>query len=57
MAESGPILPEAIQRRTGIFTVNGRLQRNPENSDVIVITAGVPRKPGMSRDDLLKGKL
>ncbi|MBI2846292.1 MAG: malate dehydrogenase [Chloroflexi bacterium] len=23
------------------------------NSDVIVITAGVPRKPGMSRDDLL----
>lgn len=24
------------------------------NSDVIVITAGVPRKPGMSRDDLLK---
>jgi malate dehydrogenase len=24
-----------------------------ENSDVIVITAGLPRKPGMSRDDLL----
>jgi malate dehydrogenase len=24
------------------------------NSDVVVITAGLPRKPGMSRDDLLK---
>ena len=25
-----------------------------KNSDVIIITAGVPRKPGMSRDDLLE---
>ena len=24
-----------------------------EGSDVVIITAGVPRKPGMSRDDLL----
>src|SRR5579863_9326593 len=24
------------------------------NSDIIVLTAGFPRKPGMSRDDLLK---
>lgn len=24
-----------------------------ENSDVVIITAGVPRKPGMSRDDLV----
>src|SRR6186713_387493 len=24
-----------------------------ENSDVVIITAGLPRKPGMSRDDLL----
>ena len=24
-----------------------------KNSDVIIITAGVPRKPGMTRDDLL----
>jgi malate dehydrogenase len=24
-----------------------------EGADVIIITAGVPRKPGMSRDDLL----
>ena len=27
--------------------------KDTENSDVIIITAGVPRKPGMSRDDLL----
>ena len=27
--------------------------RDIKNSDVIIITAGVPRKPGMSRDDLL----
>ncbi|MBI1859740.1 MAG: malate dehydrogenase [Deltaproteobacteria bacterium] len=25
-----------------------------ENSEIVVITAGLPRKPGMSRDDLLK---
>ena len=24
------------------------------NSDVVIITSGLPRKPGMSRDDLLK---
>ena len=28
--------------------------KDTENSDVIIITAGVPRKPGMSRDDLLE---
>ena len=27
------------------------------NSDVIIITAGVPRKPGMTRDDLLSTNL
>ena len=27
--------------------------KDTENSDVIIITAGVPRKPGMTRDDLL----
>ena len=25
-----------------------------KNSDVVIITAGIPRLPGMSRDDLLK---
>ena len=27
--------------------------KDTENSDVIIITAGIPRKPGMTRDDLL----
>ena len=27
--------------------------RDTKNSDIVVITAGVPRKPGMSRDDLI----
>ena len=27
------------------------------NSDVIIITAGIPRKPGMTRDDLLETNL
>src|SRR4051812_36434543 len=25
-----------------------------ENADIVIVTAGVPRKPGMSRDDLLE---
>jgi len=28
--------------------------RDTSDSDVVVVTAGIPRKPGMSRDDLLK---
>jgi len=28
--------------------------RETANSDLVVITAGIPRKPGMSRDDLLR---
>jgi len=28
--------------------------KDSDGSDIIVITAGLPRKPGMSRDDLLK---
>src|SRR5262245_63211700 len=27
--------------------------KDTANSDIVVITAGIPRKPGMSRDDLL----
>ena len=27
------------------------------DSDIVVITAGFPRKPGMSRDDLAAGQL
>lgn len=38
---------------TGISTSNGDYSATA-GSDVVVITAGFPRKPGMSRDDLLK---
>jgi malate dehydrogenase len=38
---------------TGISTANGDYSATAA-SDVVVITAGFPRKPGMSRDDLLK---
>ena len=52
MAESGPIMGSDA-RAMGISTANGDY-RGTENSDIIVITAGLTRKPGMSRDDLLR---
>ena len=52
MAESAPIL-STDARATGISTGTGDY-RETANSDIVVITAGFPRKPGMSRDDLLK---
>src|SRR5215469_12607638 len=52
MAESGPILG-ADAKVEGISTATGDYDVTT-NSDIIVITAGFPRKPGMSRDDLLK---
>ena len=53
MAESAPIPGIRCARATGISTAGGDYKETA-NSDVIVITAGIPRKPGMSRDDLLK---
>jgi malate dehydrogenase len=52
MMESGPITG-TDSRGTGISTGNGDYSATA-GSDVVVITAGFPRKPGMSRDDLLK---
>jgi len=52
MAESAPILGSDAGA-IGISTNTGDY-RETANSDIIVITAGFPRKPGMSRDDLLK---
>ncbi|HKR66218.1 MAG TPA: malate dehydrogenase [Thermoanaerobaculia bacterium] len=47
MMETAPVEKyDSILR--GINTYDGT-----EDSDVVVITAGLPRKPGMSRDDLL----
>jgi malate dehydrogenase len=48
LAESAPI--EGYDSRlTGTNNY-----KDTANSDIVVITAGIPRKPGMSRDDLLK---
>src|SRR5258706_13731561 len=52
MLESTPITGSDAHV-TGISTASGDYKETA-NSDVVVITAGFPRKPGMSRDDLLK---
>src|SRR5258708_32769249 len=52
MMQSGP-LTRSDSRGRGISTSNGDYSATA-GSDVVVITAGFPRKPGMSRDDLLK---
>jgi malate dehydrogenase len=39
---------------TKVVGVGGGSYDGTENSDVVVITAGLPRKPGMSRMDLLE---
>ena len=51
MLESTPIT-RADARAVGISTAAGDYKATA-NSDIVVITAGFPRKPGMSRDDLL----
>src|SRR5947209_18793779 len=48
LAETAPI--EGYDSR--LVGTNG--YKETANSDVVIITAGLPRKPGMSRDDLLK---
>jgi malate dehydrogenase len=52
MLESGPIT-RTDSRATGASTASGDYSATG-GSDIVVITAGFPRKPGMSRDDLLK---
>ncbi len=52
MLESAPI-SRTNSRAVGISTNTGDY-RETANSDIVVITAGFPRKPGMSRDDLLR---
>ena len=52
MVESGPIT-RTDAFATGISTASGDYSATA-GSDVVVITAGFPRKPGMWRDDLLK---
>jgi malate dehydrogenase len=52
MLESTPVT-RADSRALGISTAAGDYKASA-NSDIVVVTAGFPRKPGMSRDDLLK---
>jgi malate dehydrogenase len=52
MLESTPIM-RSDSNVIGISTASGDY-RATANSDVVVMTAGFPRKPGMSRDDLLR---
>ncbi len=52
MLESAPISRSDVHA-AGISTAAGDYKETA-NSDIVVITAGFPRKPGMSRDDLLK---
>src|SRR6202050_1836723 len=52
MLESTPIT-RSDAHVSGISTASGDY-RETANSDIVVVTAGFPRKPGMSRDDLLK---
>jgi malate dehydrogenase len=52
MLESAPI-SRSDARAVGITTATDDY-RETSSSDLVVITAGFPRKPGMSRDDLLK---
>ena len=48
LAQAGPIMGYDAQ-------ITGTTDyADTANSDVVVITAGIPRKPGMSRDDLLQ---
>src|SRR6476659_1090335 len=48
LAESAPI------EGYDCHVIGSNEYRETEKSDIVVITAGIPRKPGMSRDDLLK---
>ncbi len=41
-----------IEKRDS-FVIGTNNYADTANSDIVVITAGIPRKPGMSRDDLL----
>ena len=52
MLEACPI--EGSDSRVVGYGANDEGWAQTANSDVVVVTSGVPRKPGMSRDDLLQ---
>jgi len=43
----------ALERNSDITIKGTNDYQDIENSDVVIVTAGLPRKPGMSRDDLI----
>lgn len=52
MLEWGPIV--GTDYRALRISMAADNSRETANSDIVIVTAGFPRKPGMSRDDLLK---
>jgi len=49
LLQTGPVL------RSDVVVTGTNIYDQTSNSDIAIITAGFPRKPGMSRDDLLLG--
>ncbi len=48
-------LSQSLGLLNSSITINGTKDlKNIKNSDVIIVTAGIARKPGMSRDDLIE---
>ncbi|MBI4790773.1 MAG: malate dehydrogenase [Chloroflexi bacterium] len=52
LMEAGPIVGYDVSV-TGITVKDGAGYEKIANSDIVVMTAGIARKPGMSRDDLI----
>ncbi|MEW5721141.1 MAG: malate dehydrogenase, partial [Chloroflexota bacterium] len=52
LLETGPILGYDVNV-SGVTIKNGAGYEKIANSDIVVMTAGITRKPGMSRDDLI----
>src|SRR5260370_13827871 len=48
MVQAGPVLGYDLR------VVGTNDYADTANSDIVVVTSGFPRKPGMSRDDLVK---
>ena len=50
-----PLIPTRIpQKVTGFLPADDGMKKAFTNADLVVIPAGIPRKPGMTRDDLFK---
>src|SRR5947208_17188283 len=52
LEEAGPIVGYD-SHVVGVTTSDADSFKGIEGADIVLVTSGVPRKPGMSRDDLL----